>query len=256
MIASSSHELKTKSCKSWLPPSSASGTQQIQSTCNSQITAPNIDQLTDDDFRDEQDGAQGKDNGVQNTHHVAKSWTCPICHYCAGNVKFLLQKKAAHIKAWRPDKRSDLSSRKSKILVDWTPDCAWKCPHCNLGVPAGANTKAATDAKTDMADTSTPITDQEAFKSSFSREHMLQNVRKASFAKSSAGIASRLLAIKQKKQGDHDVVFLELRLLVRVPAALSVISFAKSAKPSLSPLMKSPSQSVMSGAAEVHQGLS
>ena len=140
----------------------------------------------------------------------ATSWSCPLCDYSTGNSEYWRQRKSSHIKAWHPDQRTALAKNTSAVLLEWTPDCVWKCPHCNLGIPAHFSSQVRREARIRHGKSKHPEVDQKVFHAAADPEMLRQNCKKASLAKIAAGVARRLLDVKSQKHGDHNPTILEL----------------------------------------------
>ena len=143
-----------------------------------------------------------------------RDWQCPKCDFKTGWCRLWAQKKSAHIKAWHPDDRQELLAPvpSSFQLQKAEPGMKmfWKCPHCDLGIPEGSQTSG--DQRYYMKkrhhDECHPKTDFRAFK--MSRAQMAANAAKATQKVRAAGVARRLLGIKQGEAGPHDPVIVTL----------------------------------------------
>lgn len=199
----------SKSFRSWLPASS-SASRTLQSTKVSKFAQCSTSNLSD--FEDVDNCAKSAAQATSSSSGglKAKSWTCSSCGFCTGVTRFWSQRKCHHIKAWHPEERANFNLVKSKVFVEWTPDCVWKCPHCNLGIPPHVPAKARSDARLQHGRNKHPDVDQKDFHAAPDPERVRANSKKATLAKIAAGVAKRLLEFKAGKQGDHDTVFLEL----------------------------------------------
>ena len=135
------------------------------------------------------------------------SWACPDCKYTTGTCKTWIQRKRAHILAWHPDrlKAMNLKLRQDK-LVPWSAKCVWKCPLCNLGILPSVKPSVRYSLRIEHHKIDHPDADARLFR----LRRSVANIKKATVAKVSAGVAKRLLEIKAGKQGDHQVVFLSI----------------------------------------------
>ena len=71
---------------------------------------------------------------------LAGDWVCPTCpngSFRTGLTPYWKQRKCAHIKAWHPEQRAELSCRKPPLTVRATAEgevATWKCPLCDHGM--------------------------------------------------------------------------------------------------------------------------
>jgi len=104
-----------------------------------------------------------------------------------------------------------LLSQKTPVLFYWNGHLtAWKCPHCNLGIPAHFSSQVRREARIRHGKSKHPEVDQKVFHAAADPEMLRQNCKKASLAKIAAGVARRLLDVKSQKHGDHNPTILEL----------------------------------------------
>eukprot|EP00435_Cladocopium_sp_Y103_P050110 s1517_g15.t1 len=162
-----------------------------------------VDDGDDSDF----DGARQSDK-----KDIRKEWKCPLCDYETGVNKNWSQMKRAHVLAWHPAEATQLNLKAGPELQTILPDvqCKWKCPLCDLGVPAAA--KVTKDQlcrmKAKHRETCHPEADLQLFRAD--KKWRVANAAKATHHVRAAAMACRLLGLKKGDAGAHDPVFVTI----------------------------------------------
>ena len=141
----------------------------------------------------------------------AKEWTCPECKFSTGCSKRWLEIRRNHIAKWHPELKNKYSLKRIPDFVPWNPElCSWKCPLCGDGMPKHiTGMDAKRHARIAHAERKHPEADKRLFSLKGSKAQQ-GNCRKATVAKTSAGIAKKLLDLKTGEQGDHDCTILRM----------------------------------------------
>ena len=125
-----------KSLKSWLPQSSCSTFAKSCFPATREVPTPLSLASFDEACSDNEDTSNNKiDQHDKDAANIASSWTCPECGYCTEHRVDWVKRRRQHILTWHPDKKDEWSLRVKPSLVPWTPECTWKCPLCNMGLP-------------------------------------------------------------------------------------------------------------------------
>ena len=176
-------------------------------------------QLTD--FDDLPDPASHAPVPKKRPRPKRERWACPKCNFTTA-ARLWPQRKRAHILAWHPDDLEELNlHRRPDPFRQLGPEegALWRCPLCPLGLPVDCqlNSDQRLLARHRHHEQAHPEAAWELF-THVRSPLRLSNVRKATQAVRSAGVASRLLRAKHEAP-QHDLVFVTLPTTGRAKTA-------------------------------------
>ena len=166
---------------------------------------------TADPKRSVQAAASSSKPSAKPTKNEAKEWICPECGFWTGVKTNWVWIRRQHVLTWHADKKDEYNFHRTPDLVPWNPDtCLWKCPLCPQGL---SNKVSDKDLQRRMriahAKRCHPSANRKQFLCAGNKARQA-NARKATVVKTSAGIASKLVALKAGEQGDHDCEIMQL----------------------------------------------
>ena len=138
-----------------------------------------------------------------------QDWVCPECGFRTGLHKNWSKIRRNHVVTWHAEKKNFYNRHRVADLIPWDPDlCSWKCPLCASGVP---KTVSDVDMHYRMRLAHRDRCHPRAKRQRFVRARgSSANARKATIAKTAAGLARRMVDLKAGEQGEHDCEILQL----------------------------------------------
>ena len=138
-----------------------------------------------------------------------QDWVCPECGFRTGLHKNWNKIRRNHVVTWHAEKKNFYNRHRVADLIPWDPDlCSWKCPLCASGVP---KTVSDVDVHYRMRLAHRDRCHPRAKRQRFVRARgSSANARKATIAKTAAGLARRMVDLKAGEQGEHDCEILQL----------------------------------------------
>ncbi|CAE7220717.1 unnamed protein product [Symbiodinium sp. CCMP2592] len=141
-------------------------------------------------------------------------WKCPECQWRTPPGSDWIRKKQTHIINYHPELKRQLSLHPAPAVNVAPYDaatCSWKCPVDGCGLGLLNNLEATTDMKYAAKLRHREEYHPEVPKGVFvGRSYANNAFKKATGARLSAAMASRLIDLKAGKAGEHDVVVLRL----------------------------------------------
>ena len=138
-----------------------------------------------------------------------QNWVCPECGFSTGVRKDWVKIRRTHVVTWHADKKDYYNRHRIADLIPWDPNlCSWKCPLCNSGVPRTVSNK---DVQYKMRLAHRDRCHPKARREQFLRARgNIANARRATIAKTSAGLARKMVDLKAGEQGEHECEILQL----------------------------------------------